>query len=125
MRALLILLPVVLAGCVSNASRFSVSQRQILQRSQAELDRREPWAGNAVILVENPDDFTRMTWKVRAGAFDSSDHPSYKGIHFVEGTERELRFSTNGCLTRYSAPGTRCETVVTTDSEGVPMVSEK
>lgn len=125
MRALLILLPVVLAGCVSSPSRFSVSQRQILQRSQAEIDRREPWAGSAVILVENPDDFTRMTWRVRAGAFDHSDHPSYNGIHFVEGTERELRFSTNGCLTRYSAPGTRCEAVVTTDSNDVPQVSKK
>lgn len=120
MRALLFLLPVVLVGCGS----YTVSQREILKRSKAEIARREPWADNAVIIVKNPDDFSRMTWKVRAGAFDDSDYPSYKGIYFVEGTERELKFSKDGCLTEYTDPGSRCATVPT-DSTGVLMVPEK
>ena len=125
MRALLFLLPVILAGCSSDIGSYTVTQREILKRSKAEIARREPWVDSAVIIVKNPDDFSRMTWKVRAGALDDSDYPSYKGIYFVEGTERELRFSRDGCLTRYAAPGSRCATVVTSESNGVLMVPGK
>lgn len=124
MRALLFLLPVVVVGC-SASSSYTATQREILKRSKVEIARREPWADSAVVIVQNPDDFSRMTWKVRAGAFDYSDYPSYKGIYFVEGSERELRFSTDGCLTGYTALGNRCATAVTTDATAVLMAPEK
>lgn len=112
MRALLILLAVVLAGCAN--SSYPVSQRQILKQSQAEIAQREPWAATAAIfVVESPGDslyFWRHPWKwqVKAGAFDFSDYPRYTGIDFVPGTERELRFTADGCLTDYIDRGSRC-----------------
>lgn len=124
MRALLFLLPIVVAGCGSTSS-YSLSQREILKRSQVEIARREPWAGNAVVIVENADDYTRMSWKVRAGAFDDSDYPSYKGIYFVQGTERELRFNLDGCLTSYTDPVRRCPTASTMQQEEMLMVPMK
>ena len=112
MRALLVLLPVILAGCVSRSN--PASQRQILIQSQAEIARREPWSANAAMfVVEDPEDsvyFWRhfWKWKVKAGAFDYSDYPRYHGIDFVPGTERELRFSKDGCLIDYIDRSSRC-----------------
>ncbi|MES2923514.1 MAG: hypothetical protein V4819_18305 [Verrucomicrobiota bacterium] len=125
MRALLVILPVVLAGCSTDSTNYSISQREILKRSQAEIARREPWAGTAAIIVQNPGEISRVTWKVRAGAYDFSDYPRYNGIYFVPGTERELRFSSDGCLTKYSNPRRPCETVVTDDSAQMVMIPEK
>ena len=124
MRTLLFLLPVLLAGC-SSTTVYSVSQREILKRSQAEIARREPWADTAAIIVQNPQDFSRMTWKVRAGAFDFSDYPPYRGIYFVPGTERELRFNNDGCLTSYADRGNRCLTAGTTGATEMLMLPEK
>ncbi len=123
MRALLYLLPLVLAGCGSSSS--SVSQREILKRSQAEIARREPWAETAAVFVQNPGEISRINWKVRAGAFDYSDYPRYQGIYLVAGTERELRFTPGGCLTSYADCGNHCLTAATTDSTGIPMAPEK
>ncbi len=109
MRALLFFLPAVLTGCSSFGSH-SVTQREILKQSQLEIARRESWAGAAAIIVENPGELSRLTWKVRAGAFDYSDYPHYKGIYFVPGTERELRFTRDGCLMSYTDRGSRCLT---------------
>ncbi len=126
MRALLFLLPVVLAGCGSTGSfiSYSVSQREILKRSKAEIARREPWASDAAIIVKNTDNYTRLRWKVKAGALDRSDYPSYKGIYFVSGTERELEFTRDGCLTSYTTPGGNCDQVVASEG-GMLMVPEK
>ena len=120
MRALLLLLPVALAGCGA-----SVTQREILKRSQAEIALREPWSATAAIFVKNSDDYSRFTWKVKAGAFDYSDYPSYKGINFVPGTERELRFTRDGCLIRYSHEGGRCAPTAYTESTEIYAVPEK
>jgi len=124
MRALPCLLPVILVGCSAGSYTHTATQREILKKSQAEIARREPWADTATIIIKNPDDFSRMVWKVKAGAFDYSDYPSYKGIYFVEGTERELRFTTDGCLTSYAAPTSNCPIVESTDS-GVTMFPAK
>ena len=124
MRTLLFLLPVVLVGCSSFGSR-PVTQREILKQSQVEIARREPWASDAAIFVENPGELSRMIWKVRAGAFDYSDYPHYKGIYFVPGTERELRFTRDGCLMSYADRGNRCRTAVTTAQAEMLMVPEK
>lgn len=121
MRALLFLIPVVLAGCGNSSN--PVSQRQILRQSQAEIARREPWANNAAIfVVEDPDDsvyFWRHAWKwkVRAGAFNYGDYPRYQGIDFVPGTERELRFTQDGCLIDYIDRGNRCIRPASTNPE--------
>lgn len=104
MRALLLVLPVVLASC-----GHLTSQREILKRSQAEISRREPWAATAAIFVTNPGENSRLWWNVRAGAVDySAYHPAYKGTYFVSGTERELRFTRDGCLIGYGYAGSRC-----------------
>lgn len=129
MRTLLFLLPVVLASCGTSSS--PVSQRQILKQSQVEIARREPWSATAAIfVVEDPDDsvyFWRHTWKwkVKAGAFDYSDYPRYHGINFVPGTERELRFTDDGCLTDYIDRGNRCLRPVTTVRTETLTVPEK
>lgn len=124
MRTLLFLLPVVLAGCSSFGSH-SVTQREILRQSQVEIARREPWAPDAAIFVENPGELSRMIWKVRAGAFDYSDYPHYKGIYFVPGTERELRFTRDGCLMSYTDRASRCLTAVTTGQADLLTVPGK
>ena len=122
MRALLFVLPVVLAGCGSNLA----SQREILKRSQAEINRREPWSGTAAIFVTNPGVNDRFTWKVKAGALDySAYHPVYRGTYFISGTERDLRFTGDGCLMSYTYGGSRCPTGGATDSSGVLMAPEK
>ena len=118
MRALLCLLPVVLAGCVSDDS-FSVSQREILRQSQAEIAAREPWAANAAVFVVDSDEFIPITWRVKAGSLDRSDYPVHKGIYFHPGTERELRFTRAGCLVSYIDRGHPCltqDTAVTTET---------
>lgn len=104
MRALLVLLPVVLAGCGPY-----VTQREILMKSQAEIDRREPWASTAAIIITTPGDDSHLAWKVKAGAVDySAYHPHYKRTYFVSGTERELCYSLDGCLLGYHYVGSRC-----------------
>lgn len=103
MRALLFLTPVLLASCGS-----LVTQRDILARSRAEISAREAWSNDAVILVEKrPGDY-RFTWLVRAGAMDYTGYPSWRGINLVPGTERNLRFTRDGCLIAYSETGSRC-----------------
>lgn len=117
MRTLLFLLPVVLPACttiISQPSEFA-SQRDILKQSQAEIALREPWSRSAAIfVVQKPDELLYRTWKVKAGAFDFSDYPSYKGTHFVRGTARELRFTSAGCLVGYVYAGNPCLTTVST-----------
>lgn len=105
MRVLLLLLPVVLAACGSQ-----VSQNAIFEQSRAEIARRESWADQATVLIVQrpwPDD-RRLTWKVSAGAFDYSQAPGYEGLRIVPGTERELRFTRDGCLLGYHQPNQRC-----------------
>ena len=124
MRTLLFLLPVVLAGCSSLGSH-PVTQREILRQSQLEIARREPWSASAAVLVQNPGELSRMIWKVKAGAFDYSDYPHYKGIYFVPGTERELRFTRDGCLMSYTDRGSRCLTAVSDGQTEMVMVPGK
>jgi len=112
MRTLLLLpLPVFLASC----GNFT-TQREILIRAKAEVAAREPWSENAVLLVEQKPSaqegwFTYdgwFAWVVKAGEWDYSEYPSYKGINLVPGTERELKFTRDGCLIGYSHQGSRC-----------------
>jgi hypothetical protein len=104
MRALALLFPLVFGSCAN----VVISQDEILKRSQAEIARREGWSDKAAILVEQrPGDY-RFTWKVKAGAFDFSDYPSYRGIRFLPGTERELVFTKDGCLLGYHRHQSRC-----------------
>ncbi|MCW1923660.1 hypothetical protein OKA05_13930 [Luteolibacter arcticus] len=112
MRTIAFLFPVLLASCGSVAT-----QREILIKSKAEVAAREPWSDTAVILVEKEpmaqdgwiDPTGWFTWVVRAGAWDYSEYPSYKGINMVPGTQRELRFTRDGCLVRYSDETGRCD----------------
>lgn len=108
MRVLLLFLPVVLAGCVSNMR--PVSQREVLKQSQVEIARRESWSPRAAVFVDDTGDFVRRTWVVRAGEFDFSEYPHYTGIHFVHGTERELVFDGTGCLISYENISNPCLT---------------
>lgn len=127
MHKLLFLLPFVLTGCgyFGGFGTFSVSQREILKRAQAEIALREPWSDQAAVFVTNPDDTGRSTWKIRAGAIDrSAFSPVYHGTYFVAGTERELRFTRDGCLTRYSFPGSACS-IGNAASAPVPFESDK
>ena len=66
-----------------------------------------------------------MIWKVKAGAFDYSDYPHYKGIYFVPGTERELRFTRDGCLMSYTDHGSRCLAAGTTGQADILTASGK
>lgn len=128
MRALLFLPTVFMASCcyLTDHTSYATSQREILKRAQVEIEQREPWSSNAAIFVTNPGEVSRYRWKVRAGALDySSYHPVYKGTYFVPGTERELCFSTDGCLLRYSYAGGRCAAPITADSGGMLMLPEK
>ncbi len=121
MRAFLWILPVIFAGC----STYTASQREILKRSQAEIELREPWSASAAVFVINPNVSERYNWKVKAGALDYSAYrPTYKGIYFVPGTERELTFTPDGCLSGYSYSGSPC-TAVDTGDAGAIMFSEK
>ena len=120
MRALLFLAPVVLAACGPTAT-----QREVLIQSKVEVARREPWARNAVIFVENPDDNFRFDWKIRAGEYDFTGYPHYTGIHLVPGTERELRFTPAGCLMSYEDAHNPCLTPVVMTQTDVLIVPEK
>ena len=125
MRAPLFLLSVGLAGCSSYSSE-SISQREILKRSQAEISLREPWSRSAAVFVKNADDYSRSIWKVRAGALDySAYYPVYKGVYLIPGTERELRFTREGCLIGYDTVAHGCSTAITTDSTGILSAPEK
>lgn len=111
MRAIAFLLPVLLASCGN-----LVTQREILIRAKAEVAAREPWADSAVILVEQKPSAEEgwfsydgwFAWVVRAGEWDYSEYPSYKGINLVPGTERQLKFSRDGCLIGYAEKNSRC-----------------
>jgi hypothetical protein len=121
MRMLLFSLTIAVVGC----NNYSVPQREILKRSQAEIAVREPWSTCAAIFVTNPGDPARTSWKVSAGALDySAFSPVYKGTYFVPGTERELTFSPDGCLVDYVYSGSRCGESVNRDSGGM-MFPEK
>ncbi len=107
MRAFLLVLPVVLSACVSHRGH-PVTQREILRQSQVEIARREGWSATAAIFAEEINDPWRRTWKVRAGSLDASDYPRYTGLNFIAGTERELRFSDDGCLIAYIDRASPC-----------------
>lgn len=103
MRSLLFLFPVLLASCGN-----VVTQNEIFNQARTEIARRETWADNATILIQqHPDEF-HLTWRAVAGSFDYSQAPSVRGIRVVPGTERELRFTREGCLIGYSNPTSRC-----------------
>ena len=125
MRALHFLLPLFLGGCVINRPEYAATQRDILTQSQVEIARREPWASNAAIFVDESNGFPPYTWRVRAGSLDRSGLPTFTGIHFVPGTQRELRFSSEGCLLSYIDRGNRCVTPVSTTWANAPMETEK
>lgn len=103
---LLLLLPllVLLSSCASRDFN-DASQREILSRAQAELSMRENWYDYAYIQVREQPSFKRFVWRVRAGAFDHSDYPNYRGANLIPGTERELVFSESGCLIGYHRRG--------------------
>jgi hypothetical protein len=111
MRTIAFLIPVLLASCGQ-----MVTQREILIRSKAEVAAREPWSNTAVILVEEKPSYEdgwfnfggMFTWVVKAGAWDYSEYPSYRGINLVPGTERELRYTRDGCLVSYADKTGRC-----------------
>jgi hypothetical protein len=128
MRTILLSLPALLPSCMMIETQPEVaSQRDILKQSQAVIASHEPWSRDAAIfVVQKPDALLYRTWKVKAGAFDFSDYPSYKGTYFVRGTERELRFTSKGCLISYSYAGNPClTTVVSTDTREVLLVPAK
>jgi len=103
MRSLLFLCPVLLASCGT-----TVTQNEIFAQARTEIARRETWADNATILIQqHPDEF-HLTWRAVAGSFDYSQAPSARGVRVVPGTERELRFTREGCLIGYSNPTSRC-----------------
>lgn len=89
------------------------SQSHILEKAKAEVMARESWGPQAFIRVERKPQkeyiyWRDLTWKVSAGAFDYTDYPNYKGVRVVPGTERELRFSRDGCLVEYERLTRRC-----------------
>ena len=103
MRALLLLLPVLLASCGT-----TVTQNQIFAQARAEIARREPWADNATILIQQRPDEWHLTWRAVAGSFNFSESPGIQGLRVTPGTERELRFTRKGCLISYSQPTNHC-----------------
>lgn len=103
MRAILAFLPLLLASCGT-----LVTQNDIFEQSRRELAQREPWADQATILIQEHPDAWQLTWKVSAGSFDYSQRPGAQGLRVVPGTERELRFTRDGCLLGYHYPGNRC-----------------
>lgn len=103
MRAILAFLPLLLASCGT-----LVTQNDIFEQSRRELARREPWADQATILIQERPDAWQLTWKVSAGSFDYAQRPGAQGLRVVPGTERELRFTRDGCLLGYHYPGNRC-----------------
>jgi len=94
----MIAVSILTIGCGSMAT-----QREILDRSKSEVAARENWADAAYLRVEQrpEQDTLRLSWKVRAGEYDQSDYPRYRGINLVPGTERELHFTPDGCLIGY------------------------
>ncbi|MGB6223002.1 hypothetical protein [Haloferula sp.] len=107
-RLLFIPLALLFSGCGN-----TTSQSDILARAKAEVSKRENWSEQAYIRVDNrpsPDYiFWRdLTWEVSAGAFDYSGYPKYNGINVLPGTERELRFTRDGCLIEYKNSLHRC-----------------
>ena len=101
-------LVLILSGCVD-----TTSQSHILQRAKAEVAKRESWSEQAFIRVENRPNrkyttWKDMTWKVSAGAFDYTGYPNYQGVRVIAGTERELKFSRDGCLVGYREVNRSC-----------------
>ena len=105
MRTAHLLLPVVLVGCGYDAT---TTQREILNRSKIEVSRREAWSDTAFIMVEKEPSDLSFSWEVRAGAYDYSGYPGSHGIHLIQGTERSLRFTRDGCLIEYADRTDRC-----------------
>ncbi len=105
MRAFLGLAPLLLASCGT-----LVSQNDIFAQAQNEIARRESWADSATLLIHERPSAWQLTWEVSAGSFDYSQAPGMKGLRLVPGTERELRFTRDGCLLGYHDPGHRCLT---------------
>lgn len=103
MRTPHLLAVLMLAGCGP-----AITQREILRRSKIEVSHRESWSDTAFIIVEKEPSDYRYSWEVRAGAFDYSDYPKYRGIHLIAGTERSLRFTRDGCLLEYADSSDRC-----------------
>lgn len=104
MRLLLLLSPLVFVSCTHFAT-----ERQILERSKAEVDLREPWSEKALVVVENRPAFPWSVWKVRAGQMDYGSYPIYRGLEVVPGTERELVFNQRGCLVQYDDRTLPCD----------------
>jgi hypothetical protein len=103
MRALSFLFPVLLTSCGS-----VVTQNEIFVQARAEIARREAWADDATILIQQRPDDWHLTWVVSAGSFNYNESPSVRGLRVVPGTERELRFTRKGCLIRYTDSTSRC-----------------
>lgn len=117
MRALLLLTPLVLTHCAFT-NNYKASQREILRLAKEEINRREPWADTAAIIISDPVDATRLTWKVKAGALDYSEYsPVYKGTYYLPGTERELWYTRSGCLLSYKYRGPSYPKTNTSNSE--------
>jgi hypothetical protein len=101
-------LMLILSGCTS-----TTTQSHILSQAKAEIAKRESWGDQAFIRVENRPNrkymsWKDMTWKVSAGAFDYSGYPNYQGVRVIAGTERELKFSRDGCLVGYKKAARTC-----------------
>ena len=122
MRSLCFLFPVLLASCGS-----TVTQNQIFAQARAEIARREPWADNATILIQQRPDEWHLTWRAVAGSFDFSESPGNQGLRVTPGTERELRFTRKGCLISYSQPNNHCldQTSSFASPAGEPMPAAK
>lgn len=98
----------ILSGCVN-----TTSQSHVLARAKAEVAKRENWGDQAYIRVENRPSrkyatWNDLTWKVSAGAFDYTGYPNYQGVRVIAGTERELKFSRDGCLVGYKKVTRNC-----------------
>ena len=93
----------VLVGCAETAS-----QPQILAASKAAVANRESWSEHAYVKIDKVPGAIDPRWKVSAGAFDSSSYPDYRGIRAQPGTERQLRFTRDGCLITYRDGSSPC-----------------
>lgn len=120
MRAILLLFPALLVSCGP-----TLSQREILRRSKIEVATREAWSDSAVLVVNGkPSDYMQPGWVVKAGAYDLGAYPRYQGLHFVPGTERELRFTRDGCLISYRYAGSCCHYPLTPAPIPAPAEAE-
>ncbi|MEP4078114.1 hypothetical protein [Haloferula sp.] len=101
-------LVLILAGCADRAS-----QALILTRAKQEVANRENWGDQAYIRVEKKPRHDYVMWRdrrwvVSAGAYDYASYPVYNGTRVISGTERELVFTRDGCLTEYNDKTSHC-----------------